>query len=87
MKVKILGKCWNLIRCQLPGDRDGDCNSPSDIQKSIRVRSSLTGKREMEVLLHELLHAADWHKDETWVATVASDVAHILWRLGYRKVD
>ena len=37
----------------------------------------------MEVLIHEMLHAAGWHIDESFVEQFASDAARTLWRLGY----
>lgn len=38
----------------------------------------------LEVLIHELLHAAYWDLDEHAVAETADDIAGILWRLGWR---
>jgi hypothetical protein len=37
--------------------------------------------------LHELVHAAGWYLDESFVGQFASDAAGALWRLGYRHVD
>ena len=86
MRVKILGKTWHLETQsrRMPADHDGFCDAPNLPSKTIRIRSGLGEKRQLEVVLHELLHAADWHKDETWVEQVAEDVAAILWKLGYR---
>jgi hypothetical protein len=53
--------------------------------KSIRVDASLAGEERLEVLLHELLHAAGWPIDEGFVTNFAADAAHVLWRLGYRE--
>jgi hypothetical protein len=37
------------------------------------------------VLIHEIVHAAGWHIDETFVERFACDAARALWRLGYRN--
>lgn len=66
----------------------GDCDSPDTKGKRIRISKSLPPREELEVIIHECLHAADWHKDEdSWVAPVADDIARLLWRLGWRKED
>jgi hypothetical protein len=65
-------------------DKDGCCDDPRERGKEIRIVQSLKNERRLDVIVHEILHAADWHKDEEWVETVASDIARTLWRLGYR---
>lgn len=86
MRVSILGKHWNLkITSKLSRDCRGECEPPDSARKEIRIRSSLQGEELMEVVAHEVLHAADWHKDEAWVAQVAADLAKILTKLGFRK--
>jgi len=66
---------------------DGSCDPPNCRNKTIHVDSNLTGARRMEILIHEMLHACDWHKDESWVETAAQDISRVLWRLGYRGDD
>ena len=83
MRVKILSKFWNLRFAPNLGNR-GDCDPPTAPGKEIRVSSSLRGEERFEVLIHELVHAAGWHIDETFVETFARDTARALWRLGYR---
>ncbi len=87
MRVRILRKMWDVSfvpRKDLPRTVDGMCSEPDKPGKSITVAASLTGERRLDVIIHEMLHAADWHKDEEWVEQVASDIARALWRLGYR---
>lgn len=87
MRVKLLGKFWNLIYGKLPRDADGLCSSPLLPNKTITIRKSLTGERELEILIHEMLHAVDWHKDEDdFISPAAADIARVLWKLGYRKI-
>ena len=85
MHVTILGKRWKLRFTKLPRRTDGECDSPDDTGKEIRIRKTLGEADTLETIIHEALHAADWHKDEAWVEQVAADVARILWKLGYRR--
>ena len=85
MNITILGKRWQLVRGRLPKDVDGYCDPPDKPGKCITIRKSLRGERELDVLIHEMTHAAAFHIDEEFVAQFASDVARALFRLGYRK--
>jgi len=84
MRVKVLGKIWRLRFAPNMGAR-GDCDPPSAPGKEIRISSSLLGEERLEVLIHEMLHAAGWHIDESFVEQFACDAARALWRLGYRE--
>ena len=84
MRITILGKRWNLRFAPNMGDR-GDCDPPTATNKEIRIASSLRCEERLEVLIHEMVHAAGWHIDETFVEQFACDVARVLWRLGYRE--
>lgn len=84
MRIKILGKCWELVFKPLRSD-DGYCDPPELPRKQIQINERLRGERRLEVLIHEMLHAADWHKDEdAWIVPVAHDIARVLWKVGYR---
>lgn len=91
MRIRILGKFWTLRFVPTLGSADspkrGDCDAPEAKNKSVRVLSGLRGEERLEVLLHEMLHAADWHRSEEWVSETAKDMARALTRLGYTKVD
>ena len=54
--------------------------------KEIVVDSRLTGLEELDTIIHEVNHAAEWSKKEEWVERFSTDMARILWRAGYRKV-
>lgn len=86
MRVKMLGKVWRFVRKPLR-KMGGWCDAPTKQNKEIIVCSSLKGERELEFTIHELLHAADWTKDEEWIGDVAKDVARVLTRLGYERVN
>lgn len=85
-RLKIIGRVWSLRFVPNLANR-GDCDPPQQARKEIRVSSSLRGEERLEVLLHELVHAAGWHLDETFVERFGRDAARVLWRLGYRDVD
>jgi hypothetical protein len=83
MRLTILGKRWNLRFARNLKNR-GDCDPPAAPGKEIRVGSSLRDEERLEVVLHEMLHAAGWHIAEEFVDQFACDAARALWRLGYR---
>lgn len=85
MRITILNRRWRLVRRHTGPVADGHCDPPTAPHKTISVHSGLRGERELEVLIHEMMHAADWSKDEDWVRDLAQDLAGVLWRLGYRK--
>ena len=84
MRIRILNKRWRLRFAPNLANR-GDCDGPAAKHKEIRVLSGLRGEERLEVLIHEMLHAAGWHIDEAFVEQFARDVARALWRLGYRN--
>lgn len=84
MHVTILGKRYRLEFTRLRG-KDGDCDDPRTKGKTLRIHKGLSEKDTLETVIHEALHAADWHKDEPWVDHVSRDIARILWRLGWRR--
>lgn len=87
MRVLILGRFWELRFVKNLANR-GDCDPPQTKGKMIRIKSSLNGEEELEVILHELIHAAEWKlRAEEHVEEEARDFARILWRLGYRRVN
>ena len=84
MRIKLFERYWNLVKVHMP-TKFGLCDPPDKPGKKIRICRSLRGKDELEILIHEMLHACDFHKDEPWVKTTANDISNVLWRLGYRK--
>lgn len=83
MTITILGKRWRLVFCRMKDF--GDCSDPAEPGRVIRIRKGLCEKTELETILHEALHAADWHRSEEFVDEVSTDIARVLWRLGWRK--
>jgi hypothetical protein len=84
MKIKILNKIWELVFLSNLKDR-GSCDSPYSRNKKIRIWKGLKDEEKLEVLIHEMLHAAFWQIDEHYIAEAAKDIAKILWKLGYKN--
>lgn len=89
MKVKVRGRYWNLLFTDqgLAEGQQGECQAPHLRGKTIKVRPDMSPLEELDTTIHELLHAGLWDLDEEVVEELASDLARILRKLGYRRVD
>lgn len=88
--VTILDKRWELVFVparELPSNSDGECDAPSKTAKQIRIYDKLNDERTLTILIHEMLHAADWHKDESWVEKVAEQIARAATRIGFKRTE
>lgn len=66
----------------------GVCDSPTTKNKKILFRNNFRrSRKEMEVFIHEALHACIWDLDEETVYSTAEDISKFLWRLGYRRTE
>lgn len=87
MRIKILGKIWELKFTNMRKFH-GECQAPTHKNKTIKINNSLKGEKQLEIIVHEVTHAAFWHLDEVYVKTFGEDLARILTRLGYgRSLD
>ena len=82
MRCRLRGRYWSIVRGKLDSKLDGLCDANTRI---ITVRPSLTGERELEVLIHEMLHACHWDLGEEAITETSEDLARVLFRLGYRR--
>lgn len=87
MWVTILGKRYRFTFTRRLARRTaGECDHPeAPPPRRIRVSPDLDEEEKLTIIIHEILHAADWSKEEWWVEQAATDIARILWRLGYRR--
>lgn len=88
--VKILGKLWKFRRVKNLFKRKGAwgwIDPPSVVNKTLEIDDSLEGEEELVVIIHEMLHASDWTKDEEWIHETAADLGRMLTRLGYKKCE
>lgn len=81
----LRGQIWRLLRTgkRLDAEDDGSCARDSH---TLRVRPRLRARRELEVLIHEALHACFDDLDEEAVRSSALDISKMLRKLGYRRV-
>lgn len=86
MQIRIRGKTWSFVRKKIKGVY-GMCDSPEAHKKQISVDPDLTGEEELGSILHECSHAAFWDLKEEAIDEATADIARVLWRLGYRKVE
>lgn len=92
MRIKILGKYWNLKFVNFLGNnRDdgeilGKCEHPESVERTIYVKRGQKPKEEFDSILHECNHALNWHASEEFVYQASNDLTDILWKLGYRRL-
>jgi hypothetical protein len=53
----------------------------------IMIDNRLRGQRELETIIHEVIHVQNPKWPEIMVEGKAKELAEILWQLHYRKVD
>lgn len=58
-------------------DVGGHCDFDAKI---IRICRGLEEYDELRIIIHELLHASDYYKDEMWVDNVSRDIADVLYK-------
>lgn len=73
----------NTIYHIILGELDG--NVDTDDKYWLIAGRDLDKKVGLETIIHETLHACNWHASEELVETTARDIARFLWRLGYRR--
>lgn len=66
-------------------DIDADIDSPSTKKKMIRIAKVNSPLRQLEIEIHESLHACLWDISEEAIEETARDVSRFLWRIGYVK--
>lgn len=84
MRVKVGRRYYDLQFTRIRGDAWGYCDPPDAPRKRILIHKPLGSKHRLEILIHEMLHALQWHIDEAHVAEAAKDMANVLDRVGYR---
>lgn len=84
--VQMRGKRFKIVKSgSISSDTRGFCTDIGGPNRRICLDAKLHGEEELEVFIHEFLHACFWDMDEAAVEESAEDIARALWRLGYRK--
>jgi hypothetical protein len=89
LKCKFRDKKYNIkfIKKLSMTNSDGLCDDPKSRKKTIEISNELSGKKELEIVLHESLHACFWDLDEEAITETAIDISKFLWKCGYRKIN
>jgi hypothetical protein len=84
--VKLRGKKYKIQKTGKVGsDLWGYCTDPKFTNRLIKIHKMLENDEELEILIHEMLHACFWDLDEEVVSEVGRDLSKALWKMGYRK--
>lgn len=65
----------------------GTTDEPKKKGKEVLIQMGLSPFEEMESIIHEALHAGNWHLSEEWVSEAAEDITRLLRRCGFRRQD
>jgi hypothetical protein len=86
LRVQIDGKPWRWVYKRLPQDKDGAtvCGKCDWAARTVSISKNLEGVERLDTEIHEALHAVQGFASEEHVTDVATTLAEILWRLGYR---
>lgn len=90
MRISLMEKYYELIfrrKVDRKNKMYGLCHAPWRRAKKIIIKDNMSERRELETLIHEMLHACDFTKSEEWVEQAGKDIATVLWKLGWRKSD
>jgi len=80
--VKLGDEPWTIFYTKHKKGQWGLCNHK---QKVIEISRRAKGKIELDTLIHEMMHATCPFLDEFQVDYSATDIAAVLWKMGYRK--
>ena len=85
-RVVIGGKYWTLTTASI-GVFGWAENDPKTPQKHIWISDKAKGLDLLDTIIHEVTHCAEKKWSEDAVLEFSSDLAKILWDLGYRSTD
>lgn len=76
-------------RIHLDHRLDGSTDVPGAPENPFHlyVDTRLQGQALLETIIHEATHAVHPKLSEQWTTRIGRDVARLLWRLGYRRME
>jgi len=77
---------WLIRFTTLKGQAYGYTFSQKAKHPRIILDARMRGRKRLEVIVHELLHALNPTQSEEHVEQQGKDIARVLWALGYREV-
>ena len=78
---------WLIRFTTLKGAAYGYTFSQKAKHPRIILDARMRGRKKLEVIVHELLHALNPTQSEEHVEQQGKDIARVLWALGYREVS
>lgn len=93
MVITLMGRHWPVIwKKRLPRTETGHkalgwCDPPEKVGKKITIREGLEPAQELEVFIHEQIHAGKFELREEFVDQFAADLAANIIQLGWRKTE
>ena len=78
---------WLLRFTTLKGAAYGYTFSQKAKHPRIILDARMRGRKKLEVLVHELLHALNPTQSEEHVEQQGKDIARVLWALNYREAN
>ncbi len=82
--VTVRGHKWGVAKLN-KGRALGLCEGPHIPGKEMDFPVHGGTRKDLDTIVHELLHAAMWDAAEECVYETAQDIAKVLWRCGWRK--
>ena len=82
MRCRLRGKYYRLKFSKLERPLLGLCDWD---KRTITICNQLDGELELDVIIHELLHACQPDIEEHAIDQTATDIARVLTRIGYRR--
>lgn len=81
-KTDILGTSWTIVPTGDLPDSTGVCVHD---EKMIQIVAVQTDREFLDTAIHEALHAAFPWMQEWIIFNTATEIANLLWKLGFRK--
>lgn len=80
MRLPLAGKMYRVVFVPIR-DADGD-QEPGQIRIDVRLK----GRRQLNTIIHETLHACGIESEKE-VCRLAGSIAKMLYKLGYRRQE
>lgn len=85
-RFKLLGKRWEFVYVNTLNTLWGYCGY--DTKQIVIAKDIPTDELAIDTIIHECLHAASENSlSEEFVTGVSTDIARLLTRLGYGRID
>lgn len=88
MRLKLGSRYWIFRFGRTPAGTWGICD-PYSSPKTVTVSKKIGEFNVLDTCVHEMLHACDMNDmvSEDWIERTGTEIAHGLWRLGYRMTN